>query len=90
MKSMPATLSDQIKEVEQALLDLLIKEYFPDCDLNSNNGLRRLDTLTKDTKLIDDESIARFVALDDTLIGLKSSPIDLANGRKFDAFTLYL
>jgi hypothetical protein len=88
MTSLPATLSDQIREVEEALLDLLIEEFFPDCDLDANHGLRRLNTPVNDAEMVHEEAMPRFLTMNHTVVGLKSSPIDLANGSKFDNFIL--
>jgi hypothetical protein len=84
MGIMPASLSDQVKEIEQSLLDLLITNIFDQCD--GASGLRKLNIFEPGKK------IKHFVPIASTatsplvtslgIIGIKSNPLDLANGSK--------
>jgi len=86
MESMPVSLSDQIKEIEQALLDLLIERSFDHCILDT--GSRNLNIFEEDgqkvkhfTPIASSTDIIQ-ISNPSEIIGIKSSPIDLANGRK--------
>jgi hypothetical protein len=87
MESMPASLSDQIKEIEQALLDLLIKSSFDHCILDT--GSRNLNIFAAEGRKINHlKPIAGITGTSprsnlSEIIGIKSSPIDLANGSKY-------
>ena len=86
MESMPVSLSDQIKEIEQALLDLLIERSFDHCILDT--GSRNLNIFEDGQKvkhftpIASSTDIIQISNLSE-IIGIKSSPIDLANGSKY-------
>ena len=104
---MTATLSDQVREVEQALLDLLIGEFFQYCDnapirnrslyrhnIFDGGGLSTADfvtilNVTNATNATETPSSSPSRSptrmdnpRESEIVGLSSSPIDLANGRK--------
>ena len=126
-KAMGTTLSDQVKEVEQAMLDLLIAGFFSDCETVKYNENRRLEshniftggpsalslaeegddilsvgsnvrsvgsaapaatptiTITSDTSFPSaSPSVEKKTSPNprNVIVGLASSPVDLANGRK--------
>lgn len=81
MKSMP--LSDQIKEIEQLLLDLLIESFFHHCDLTSAGvSPRDLNIFAAGGKKVGPSPKATL----SDVVGIKSSPVDLANGSKYISF----
>ena len=87
MESMPVSLSDQIKEIEQALLDLLIESSFDHCILDT--GSRNLNIFAAEGRnVMHFKPIAGITGIShrsnlSEIIGIKSSPIDLANGGKY-------
>lgn len=93
MESMPASLSEQVKEIEQLLLDLLIESFFDHCSLatSSSSRSRKLNVFEKGFG--QGKSVKHFVpittrtdpslggALSD-IVGIKANPLDIANGKK--------
>ena len=86
------SLSVQVSEVEQKLLDLLIPEIFPDCDAGKRtNDARRLNVFGKATGHFESQELETrqsdvIVSSEhqDIIVGLESIPMDLATGGKFE------
>ncbi|GFH46544.1 hypothetical protein CTEN210_03018 [Chaetoceros tenuissimus] len=84
------SLSVQVSEVEQKLLDLLIPKIFPDCDVGKRiHDARRLNVFGKATGHFESqESETRQSDViissehQDIIVGLESIPMDLATGDK--------
>lgn len=86
------SLSVQVSEVEQSLLDLLIYEIFPDCDAGKRiNDARGLNIFGKATGHFESKDLETrqsdvFISSEhqDIIKGLESIPMDLATGSKFE------
>lgn len=87
------SLSVQVSEVEQCLLDLLIYEIFPDCDAGKRiNDARRLNIFGKATGHFESQDLETRQSdviissehQDNIIVGLESIPMDLATGSKFE------
>ena len=98
MMDMTSTsLSVQVSEVEQCLLDLLIYEIFPDCDAGKRiNDARRLNVFGKATGHFESQDLETrqsdvIISSEhqDVIVGLESIPMDLATGGKFEICMQY-
>ncbi len=95
-KSLLATLSDQVKNVEQKLLNLLIAIFFEECNLRRT--LRGQNIFLSDESTVESSfeeyvdkagkrenpATANNAESAKGIIGISSSPVDLANGSKFE------
>ena len=83
-----APISDQIRNIESTMLELLIGEIFFECrDTQAVPTSRRFldhDSSTMKRQSIDNRSLQvnSNTNEDATIIGIASSPVDLANGSK--------
>lgn len=86
-----APISDQIRDIESTMLEVLIGEIFSECrDIQAVPASRRFlghDTSTKKRESVDDRSLQVNGSTneDAIIIGIASSPVDLANGKKCQA-----
>lgn len=92
MGSMPASLSDQVKEVEESLLDLLIKSWFDHCFITRES--RNVNIFERGKKVNHFASIASANSIPRSgssgIVGIKSRSVDLANGGTLQCFEHYV
>ena len=89
--AMGITLTDEIKAIEAALLDLLIQLYFPQCSTRrqqrglNGNLLSSYNATSSRSVIVDDHDT-------NELIGISSKPIDWTNGGEysFHVFILFV
>ena len=86
---MGITLTDEIKAIEAALLDLLIQLYFPQCSTRrqqrglNGNLLSSYNATSSRSVIVDDHDT-------NELIGISSKPIDWTNGGEYSFHVLIL